>query len=188
MVHYKGCTFYTSTDMMKGTNVLTIVIEFGHEHAAYKYKVDFSITNEEIVTDIMAVGARIETGWQADFCKELSYLSDSVKHEILHRAGKDIMKWVSFNLYKTPAAPVLTNSKPHGNQPSGSAELSHESRKLPGIYDSVPLPCCGSTYTTVFAAIAHLNDDERWTREHIADWLDELQDKHGYDFTFKVEV
>ena len=39
--------------------------------------------------------------------------------------------------------------------------------------------------TSVWYTIQHLNDQHQWTREKIADWIDDLQDNHGLNFTIE---
>lgn len=43
---------------------------------------------------------------------------------------------------------------------------------------------CGNR--NIFYQIVHLNDRHQWSRERIADWLDELSATHGYDFSFPM--
>ena len=63
--------------------------------------------------------------------------------------------------------------------------LARQANTLPGIKSGVVLPCnCFSRNITLKEAIIHLNDREKWTREQIADWLDELADKGEIDIDF----
>lgn len=55
--------------------------------------------------------------------------------------------------------------------------------ELPGVREMVKHPVNGNTYT-LETVIISLNDQHKWTREEIADWLDTLD----IDLTFKVEV
>ena len=93
--------------------------------------------------------------------------------------------------------------------------LAEESHRLPGIDTSVELPCGCKRKKTVTTAIVenpssindftwhtertgepvrmllregiiHLNDGHRWTREQIADWLDELHDSGEVNIEFPV--
>lgn len=68
-------------------------------------------------------------------------------------------------------------------------ELSMASRKLPGINSPTDYPCNCPRFKDVRDpvrdVIMHLNDKERWSREKIADWLDDLQDNQGYNFDFQ---
>lgn len=44
---------------------------------------------------------------------------------------------------------------------------------IPGFYDTVWCPaCCRSD--TIYTLVQHVNDEHRWTREKIADWLEEI--------------
>lgn len=68
------------------------------------------------------------------------------------------------------------------------AELGEESHSLPGVHSKAAFPCSHRERedTEIREIIIHLNDTDRWPREKIADWLDDLQDNYGYDFTFQV--
>lgn len=98
-----------------------------------------------------------------------------------------------------PAAAVNTSG------PSDSTRLASLSKKLPGVNHVVEFPCgCkdvilsgeGLTKSSqgtkprrsrLWSVIQHLNDKhQEWTREKIADWIDELQDKHGLNMEFQV--
>lgn len=49
--------------------------------------------------------------------------------------------------------------------------------------DDVTRSCpggCGLFLDTLAVAIFHLNDDHRWSREQIADWLSEEEEKLGF--------
>lgn len=48
-------------------------------------------------------------------------------------------------------------------------------RSCPACSVSTPTICCGS----VAACVIHLNDDHRWTREAIADWVAQQEDALG---------
>lgn len=39
----------------------------------------------------------------------------------------------------------------------------------------VPCPACGDGDRILLSIIVHLNDDHRWTRERIADWVETLE-------------
>jgi len=63
-----------------------------------------------------------------------------------------------------------------------SDSLANKANELPGIKTLVDLPCeCGQyalsgmTYS-LHTAIMHLNDNHKWTRERIADWVDTIPD------------
>ncbi|WMI33497.1 hypothetical protein SEA_KENREY_110 [Streptomyces phage Kenrey] len=55
--------------------------------------------------------------------------------------------------------------------------------ELPGVHEMVKHPVSGNR-NTLERVIISLNDQHKWTREEIADWLDTLD----IDLTFKVEV
>lgn len=42
------------------------------------------------------------------------------------------------------------------------------------LYDVVEMPTGGEKMDTLIGAIEYLNDDKRWTREQIADWLESI--------------
>lgn len=80
-----------------------------------------------------------------------------------------------------------------------------ESQKLPGVQNKVFYPCpCrthglktvnvkgeieykekNDTKDTIWSIIQHLNDYEKWSREKIADWLDELHDSGEVNLEFE---
>lgn len=62
-------------------------------------------------------------------------------------------------------------------------QLETESQTLPGMAAMVSCPVC-FTHTTLRRTIICLNDNHRWTREQIADWLDEEHDKGNIDIEF----
>lgn len=68
-----------------------------------------------------------------------------------------------------------------------SIDLGMESEKLPGLYNKVESPCdCNLASNILKAVIIHLNDRHKWTREAIADWLDELADADKIDIDFST--
>lgn len=79
-------------------------------------------------------------------------------------------------------------------KPSPENELSELARQLPGVHEETKYPCtCSrgqtSSLDTIFAIIIHLNDKCGWSREQVADWLDEINDptgENGPDLTFKL--
>lgn len=75
-----------------------------------------------------------------------------------------------------------------------SSQLSKSSNLLPGLFSKVECPCdlCwssidGAKLTPLKLVIIHLNDQMKWSREQIADWLDELHESGAVDLEFKVE-
>lgn len=68
--------------------------------------------------------------------------------------------------------------------------LSDMSHELPGINTKVKYPCqCRHDKDDeVFSIIIHLNDKVHWTREQIADWLDELADSGQISIDFEVDT
>lgn len=78
-----------------------------------------------------------------------------------------------------------------------SFNVSQASNQLPGVKEKVRFPCnchlLKDRLMTVKSVIIHLNDDCGWSRERIADWLDELHDSGIINIEFqswddKVEV
>lgn len=64
--------------------------------------------------------------------------------------------------------------------------VSEASKSLPGVQSVVNCPAheaCGKR--TVWEIIQHLNDHVGWSREQIADWLDDLADKGLIDIEFE---
>ncbi|URQ04714.1 hypothetical protein SEA_EMMA1919_108 [Streptomyces phage Emma1919] len=70
----------------------------------------------------------------------------------------------------------------HSKQPVYSGK-DERVNLLPGVREKVKHPVTGSE-NTLERVIISLNDQHKWTREEIADWLDTLD----IDLTFKVEV
>ena len=61
---------------------------------------------------------------------------------------------------------------------SNDNDIASEARKLPGVDKYVNAPCkCNPLNLSVFNMIIHLNDKCGWSRESIADWIDELHDR-----------
>jgi len=60
---------------------------------------------------------------------------------------------------------------------SGGTDASVLSKKLPGMNTPVNCPhCSNSNKMTLWRLVQHLNDDADWSRDKIADWLDEQHD------------
>lgn len=58
-----------------------------------------------------------------------------------------------------------------------SKMLKRKSKSLPGMKRDVNHPCsCGYAPAPLWNVVIHLNDNHAWSREKIADWLDELHD------------
>lgn len=82
---------------------------------------------------------------------------------------------------------------------NNDSDFSSLSRNLPGMNEMVDCPACGydkhldatvgpQQRSTVWRTVQHLNDRHRWTRESIADWLDELHDNGVVDIEFDVPL
>ena len=80
-----------------------------------------------------------------------------------------------------PSSMYNTVDEVHSFRPQ-PLSLSRASTSLPGIKTAVNLPCqpCKiyASYPPIslHTAIMHLNDDHKWTREAIADWVDTIPD------------
>lgn len=81
-----------------------------------------------------------------------------------------------------PVGPIQT--KPYVPAPRESYDKSGDllSSVLPGLNHKVTCPHCNDPHGSLQAVIIHLNDGAKWTREHIANWLDTLD----VDLTFPV--
>lgn len=102
------------------------------------------------------------------------------KNIIDYRVRKEIEKsYPSGNLLSTPVG-FLAPAEPMKGQ------LSNQARELPGVRSTVDAPCgCnGAGRFILIDAVIHLNDRHKWTREKIADWLDELADAGEIDIAF----
>lgn len=56
-----------------------------------------------------------------------------------------------------------------------SLTISQEMEMFPLHAKSVHFPCQCRGFLRLRAAVAHLNDHHRWTRERIADWVEEQE-------------
>lgn len=68
-----------------------------------------------------------------------------------------------------------------------NTNIAKIARQLPGMTQSAycPVKKCGERAPTVlYYLIQHLNDSHKWTREKIADWLDEKMDAGEIDIEF----
>lgn len=82
------------------------------------------------------------------------------------------------------------------NMPTGGGEFADLSKVLPGVKNLVEYPCEHGhsnlvkepKQDSIRSVIIHLNDVDKWTREQIADWLDELHDSGQINIEFEVEV
>lgn len=96
------------------------------------------------------------------------------KRSALHPLDKNVKRWYSAysNLFDLILSDI--NSK----------SVSTMSQRLPGVQQLAWCPCPCGVRMSVWRVVQHLNDSVKWTRNEIADWLDDLQDNQGYDFTF----
>lgn len=79
-----------------------------------------------------------------------------------------------YNLFKN----IVSFDKTMVSKESNNNAISAKSRQLPGVDQLVEPPCeCTLLKATLWSLIQHLNDfHKEWTREKIADWIDELHD------------
>lgn len=77
--------------------------------------------------------------------------------------------------------PNYSAAYPNTKAFSTGQKLNQKAKNLPGIDKSVKHPVSGR-YTELYFTIMDLNDNHRWTREQIADWIETLD----IDTTFKV--
>lgn len=71
----------------------------------------------------------------------------------------------------------------------GTNQLQDLASQLPGVQIQVGYPCaCGMApkRNSLINIIMHLNDVEKWDRERIADWLDELHDSGEVNIEFET--
>lgn len=74
-----------------------------------------------------------------------------------------------------------------------ASNVAYTAWKLPGVNTKVQCPCdvekClykGLKGATVYRIVQHLNDSIKWSREKIADWLDDLADRGEINIDFAV--
>lgn len=77
-------------------------------------------------------------------------------------------------------------------KPVQANSFSTKARELPGMEyvpggcpsDDVKKKCANSSKWILFYVVQHLNDEHKWTREQISDWLDELHDSGKVNLEF----
>lgn len=88
------------------------------------------------------------------------------------------------NLYIAPAKEF--NGTSYSFAPSADGSVAVKSRTLPGMAALVTCPCEFPTHEDeAWIIIQHLNDNIGWSREKIADWLDELHDSGQINIEFQ---
>lgn len=97
-----------------------------------------------------------------------------------------------YNNYSSPILDLHTH--PAKQMTALEVEVSKKSKQLPGMDTVVDLPCsceylCDHrtgkpTPSTAWRVVQHLNDRHKWSREKIADWLDELHDSGKINIEF----
>lgn len=86
---------------------------------------------------------------------------------------------VKFNQYPDIQFEITVTA---GNSGTGLSSLASQ---LPGVLNLVNYPCEHFVFQDrLDAVIVHLNDSDKWTREKIADWLDDLADSGTIDINF----
>lgn len=88
------------------------------------------------------------------------------------------------DLYIAPAKEF--NGTSYSFAPSADGSVTVKSRTLPGMAALVTCPCEFPTHEDeAWIIIQHLNDNIGWSREKIADWLDELHDSGQINIEFQ---
>ena len=64
-------------------------------------------------------------------------------------------------------------------------------RRFPELHKTLPCPECDKSgyfggMPTLEELITHMNDDHRWTREQIADWIDSLKPENEHAAEEKI--
>ncbi len=145
--------------------------------------------------------------------EDIHYLSDHITHQssLFYATGiadryveaaeghviadyvshKDMTNWIVGHFDPQPGmaqggiVPAGTIDAMQGS--TASNDFSNLARNLPGMESLVHYPCGHhSLKSSLKNIIMHLNDHDRWSREKIADWLDELHDAGEIDIEFKV--
>lgn len=111
-----------------------------------------------------------------------SVLGEAVKPGWYNSGNLDYENVHATNIYSTS---IDIASDPQTASINGTS-ISSLSRNLPAAKELIQSPCrpgepgeapCGRSTDFVFNIIIHLNDYHRWSRDRIADWIDELHDK-----------
>lgn len=126
-----------------------------------------------------------------------SIASGHMVHFYIQPSADPYVEWK--NYYKTTPVTDITVTQGSGkwiqlNDYESRSSFRMLSRNLPGMETIIELPCiCVETYhpgykLPLWSLIQHLNDTHtEWTRERIADWLDELHDAGKINIEFKVD-
>lgn len=87
---------------------------------------------------------------------------------------------------KSPLSKEEANQLLEKVQAAKTNSVEAKANKLPGIMERVEYPCdCSKdSMAEIKYIIIHLNDAEKWSREQIADWLDELHDSGKINIEF----
>lgn len=137
-------------------------------------------------------------------------LDKAQRVEVIQRADKALAQLTSYHAYQSNATHfqkfskhnpdfedfwkqyIHTYSKPAPMAYDNDSAFSVLSNELPGMSAVVEYPCAGEECmrvpTSLRTVIIHLNDIHKWTRENIADWLDELHDSGKINIEFEVDV
>lgn len=158
-----------------------------------KISVSYSIDDEPKVTD------------QIDFTDELLADSPEKLHKLILKSFgmiwmdkhpqvyKQLMAYLHSSLTKEYHSVDGTPVEDSGFGFINGKSVDMLSYKLPAIDTIVPYPCkkdCACGYVeksgSLREIIMHLNDLDKWSREAIADWIDELHDKGLINAEFQV--
>lgn len=166
-----------------------------------KYKVDSLFVHEEFNNNCKTFTLRLLDPSKEEIIK----VSKTVTLEFLESVEPslfvEIMAEEFAHLTDTSMFPEIrkllmgvcvTASATYVPQPKKSvaSELSILAAKLPGVHKMVINPVTLEE-RDLFNTIINLNDTQGWSREKIADWLDEISDptgETGPDLRFKAEL
>lgn len=117
----------------------------------------------------------------------------SYAYDYIYTTGEANVTKHEQNKAAIASAPVIGYTSEYGfmlNDGPSNTDFEMASHKLPGIKQKMP-ECpdlkCGVKESdwTLRGMIMHLNDSHKWTREKIADWLDELHDAGKINIEFE---
>ena len=190
-----------------GNNHIMLVVDIAVSPHVEKMQSDFmkalQYKLQEYVFDPYTIQELMHTAHDLISAKDnkMTLYSSAPYHKFspkYYSSGESKYTWDYFAT--TP--PVEVNAWSEGNQ-----EFSQASRNLPGVNTIVKYPCncpgpdvlipkygainLSKPYPKkgkIWGIVQHLNDSHKWTREKIADWLDELHDSGQVNLEFDVET
>lgn len=177
-----------------------------------KISVSYSINDEPKITDSVNITdkaliagtadditnlivSRFDAIWQSKPDEIRKTLLDYVV-ESLSQTYSDVKNWSTMFGIKHNSTfasgeyvSTTTTAQFHGDGSIDGQSVSFMARSLPGVQAMLSHPCgCypESGKFSLFEIIMHLNDRCEWSREKIADWIDELHDKGIINAEFEV--